>query len=210
MKDTVTFDWIFKDVVGKCLNVVSRETTYDAWTIWDVSITLASIFITSRYLVYKIFQGEFTSQHRTLCGRFEQKSNVHGWLALRPFVPPDYLHLLHESVYIRSARDNLLKNKQQNFEHFLPLKWLPISVNSLYLSDGIWRHRSESTLAQVIACCLTTTNHYLIRCWLLISYVPFHSPESNFSNTASEKYAYKIIVVSLMSQCVNTMCTMLL
>ena len=28
-------------------------------------------------------------------------------------------------------------------------------VNSLWPSDAIWRHRSQSTLAQVMACCLT-------------------------------------------------------
>ena len=33
--------------------------------------------------------------------------------------------------------------------------------NSLWPNDGIWRQRSGSTLAQVMACCLTVPSHYL-------------------------------------------------
>ena len=33
--------------------------------------------------------------------------------------------------------------------------------NSLWPSDTIWRQRSGSTLAQVMACWLTATSHYL-------------------------------------------------
>ena len=36
-----------------------------------------------------------------------------------------------------------------------PHKFIMVMVNSLWLSDGIWRHRSGSTLAQVTSCCLT-------------------------------------------------------
>ena len=51
-------------------------------------------------------------------------------------------------------------------------------VNSLWPSDAIWRHRSGSTLAQVMACCLTAPSHYLNQCWLTISKVhAWHSPE---------------------------------
>ena len=44
-------------------------------------------------------------------------------------------------------------------------------LNSLRPSDAIWRHRSGSTLAQVMACCLTAPSHYLNQCWLIISKV---------------------------------------
>ena len=47
----------------------------------------------------------------------------------------------------------------------------------LWPSDAIWRHRSGSTLAQVMACCLMALSHYLNQCWLTISKVPWHSPE---------------------------------
>ena len=42
-------------------------------------------------------------------------------------------------------------------------------VKSLWPSDAIWRHRSWSTLAQVMACCLTAPSHYLNQCWLIVS-----------------------------------------
>ena len=42
-------------------------------------------------------------------------------------------------------------------------------VNSLWSCDAIWRQRTESTLAQVMACCLTAPSHYLNQCWLVIS-----------------------------------------
>ena len=44
-------------------------------------------------------------------------------------------------------------------------------LNALWSSDTIWRRRSESTLAQVMACCLTAPSHYLNQCWLIISKV---------------------------------------
>ena len=40
-------------------------------------------------------------------------------------------------------------------------------LNSMCPSDAIWRHRSGSTLAQVMACCLTAPSHYLNQCWLI-------------------------------------------
>ena len=53
--------------------------------------------------------------------------------------------------------------------------------NSLWPSDAIWRHRSRSTLAQVMACCLTASSHYLHQYWLIISKVYWHSYEGNFA-----------------------------
>ena len=37
----------------------------------------------------------------------------------------------------------------------------------LWPSDAIWRQRSGSTLAQVVAWCLTAPSHYLNQCWLI-------------------------------------------
>ena len=54
--------------------------------------------------------------------------------------------------------------------------WHPV-VNSLRPSDAIWRQWSGSTLSQVMVCCLTAPSHYLNQCWLIISYVPWHSSE---------------------------------
>ena len=38
----------------------------------------------------------------------------------------------------------------------------------MWRNDAIWRHRSGSTVAQVMACCLTAPSHYLNQCWLII------------------------------------------
>ena len=45
----------------------------------------------------------------------------------------------------------------------------------LWASDTIWWHRSGSTLAQVMACCLTVPSHYLNKCWLIIKCALWHS-----------------------------------
>ena len=37
----------------------------------------------------------------------------------------------------------------------------PQGLNSLWPSGAIWQHKSRLTLAQVVACCLTATRHYL-------------------------------------------------
>ena len=61
----------------------------------------------------------------------------------------------------------------------------PEWVNSLWPSDAIWRQRPGSTLAQVMACCLTAPSHYLNQCWLIISEVQWHSYWGNFTRDAS-------------------------
>ena len=39
---------------------------------------------------------------------------------------------------------------------------------------GNTEQRSESTLSQVMACCLTTPSHYLNQCWLIVSEIQWH------------------------------------
>ena len=58
-------------------------------------------------------------------------------------------------------------------------------VNSLWPSDAIWRQRSGSTSAQVMACCLTAPSHYLNQCWLIISKVEWHSSKGEFTSDTS-------------------------
>ena len=50
-------------------------------------------------------------------------------------------------------------------------------LNSLWPSDVIRRQGTESTLAQVMACCLMAPSHYLNQCWLIFSKVLWHSSE---------------------------------
>ena len=42
--------------------------------------------------------------------------------------------------------------------------------NSQWPNNAIWLHRSRSTLAQVMACCLTASNTRLGQCWLYPSH----------------------------------------
>ena len=51
-------------------------------------------------------------------------------------------------------------------------------------SDAIWRQWSWTTLAQVMACCLTAPSHYLNQCWLIIRGVLWHTSESSFAGIA--------------------------
>ena len=44
----------------------------------------------------------------------------------------------------------------------------------------------KSTMAQVMAWCLVAPIHYLNQCWLIISEVPYHSHESNFTESAPD------------------------
>ena len=71
-------------------------------------------------------------------------------------------------IYMRRGTRQQQKNAGLSTCRSLSIHCL---FNSLWASDAIWRHRSESTLAQVMACCLTAPSHYLNQCWLIISKV---------------------------------------
>ena len=58
--------------------------------------------------------------------------------------------------------------------HLQPCGWAFSSFfNSLWPSDTVW-HRSRSTSAQVMACCLMTPSHYLNQCWPGAQWVKCH------------------------------------
>ena len=86
--------------------------------------------------------------------------------------------------------------------------------HTLWPNDAIWGHRSGSTLAQVMACCLTAPSHYLNQCWLIISKVLWHSSEDiiirRFEDTNEkskiEDYIFKITLRSPRGQWVNLIC----
>ena len=84
-------------------------------------------------------------------------------------------------IYTFSSK-NIFENIVWNMAAMLP--W-PYFVNSLKPSDAIWWQRTGSTLAQVMACCLTAPSHYLNQCWLIISKVLWHSCEDNFTRDTS-------------------------
>ena len=53
--------------------------------------------------------------------------------------------------------------------------FVPYSSRWLVIIAAIWWHGSGSTLAQVMAWCLTAPSHYLNQCWLIINEILWHS-----------------------------------
>ena len=76
-----------------------------------------------------------------------------------PYKPCNHIHRMPESIHKSLARYQLIVAE--------------------------WYHKSESTLAQVMACCLTAPSHYLNQCWLTISEVLWHSQEGDFTGKFS-------------------------
>ena len=56
----------------------------------------------------------------------------------------------------------------------------------------MWRHWSGSTLAQVMACCLTAPNHHLNQCWLIINEILWHSTEGSLKRNAPDIYPFSL------------------
>ena len=67
------------------------------------------------------------------------------------------------------SKDKGFRDFSNNFNEYC--------FNSLWPSDAIRRQGTESTLAQVMACCLTAPSHYLNQCLLIVSKVLWHSSE---------------------------------
>ena len=57
-----------------------------------------------------------------------------------------------------------------------------------------WRHRSGSTLAQVMSCSLTAPSHYLNQCWLIssVQYIDLRAISQEISQPSSTKISLKI------------------
>ena len=95
-----------------------------------------------------------------------------------------FLHLFHQYIN-QIAKSYILhvffNSTYSNTLNIIYLKPVMNRVNSRHMT------RSESTLAQVLACCLTAPSHYLNQCWLNISNVPGHSSESNFTRHISHQ-----------------------
>ena len=75
-------------------------------------------------------------------------------------------------------------------------------INTLWPSDTIWRHRTGSTLAQIMACCLTAPSHYLNQCWLIISKSHWHLGDRHFTKDTSVtnllKLAWKLLIYNFL------------
>ena len=91
----------------------------------------------------------------------------------------------------------------------IPCLWLctrPWHICSLWPSDAIWWHRSRSTLAQVMGCCLTAPSHYLNQCWLIISKYLWYSPGNiiirRFEDT-NKKSKFENHIFKIASSCLS-------
>ena len=71
-----------------------------------------------------------------------------------------------------------------------------VFFNSLWLINLIWRHRTGSTLTQIIAWCLLAPSNYLNQCWLLIEEALWYPHESNLTASAQVTMMYKFDNVS--------------
>ena len=52
---------------------------------------------------------------------------------------------------------------------------------SLWASGVKWWHRSVSTLARLMTCCLSTPRHNVNQCWFIIGGVLWHPPKIDFT-----------------------------
>ena len=123
---------------------------------------------------------------------------IHQWLKKKPTNPEtaprcDPEDLMVSQHWIRQWFGVILHKAitWPKVDWDLPMPYVitdPQWVISLWPSDVIWWQGSRSTLAQVMACCLMATSHYLNQCWLIISEVLWHSPDSNFTERIKDIY----------------------
>ena len=119
-------------------------------------------------------------------------SRINNWLL---FIKNDFNHQHHLSFKKWHKNHDLMQERCNSIDNTLELYPFCINhqnmnnclcfLNSLWPSDTIWPHKSGSTLAQVMACCLMAPSHYRIQCWLTISKVQWHSSECNFTRDTS-------------------------
>ena len=75
--------------------------------------------------------------------------------------------------------------------HYHSFKFVRLMMfNSLWPSDIIWWQGSRSTLAQVMACCLTVPSYYQNQCWLIISKDNFTRDTSTINHWNCLKIKY--------------------
>ena len=88
-------------------------------------------------------------------------------------------------TFCRQHFQTLLLNKNGCISIQISLIFIPTGqISSLWPCDTIWRYRSESTLAQVMACCLIAPSHYLYQCWCIIE-VQCRSSQGNSTRDTS-------------------------
>ena len=107
---------------------------------------------------------------------FQQQWNIifKWWMQLAPVDSPQKGPVMQKTL---PCHDAIMLYSLQPY----PFVCRPVNNQA----DAIWRQRSGSTLAQVMACCLTAPSHYLNQCWLIISKVEWHLSKCNFTRDTS-------------------------
>ena len=94
-----------------------------------------------------------------------------------------YIHILYDMMYMPNCSvwnaPVLLELCQEDW--FARNDNFACHTGNINSSDAIWWHRFGSASAEVMACCLMASRHYL-RQVDIINEVPWHSPESNFTS----------------------------
>ena len=90
-----------------------------------------------------------------------------------------------ESYHKMMQKKNIIQDDDGriNMKRWTPQRQSLISLNPMWPSDTKWRHWSESSLADVMACCLTAPSHYPKPFWPLINEVIWHSLECIFAQS---------------------------
>ena len=129
-------------------------------------------------LVYNLMTHHSFLINSKLISLSQQKSPVICRNDMRHFLSEVHPFLICLPVYIngaylvRAISLSYIGPKLNSYRKSLKHQWPCMLVLALpfflWPCDAIWRHRSGSTLAQVMACCLTAPSHYLYQCWLFI------------------------------------------
>ena len=170
-------------------------------SLWSFSII---IFLIIYECIYHIILSWFESKkcnkvtvalelHQCFLGHLSRQI----WLFFLMAIAGDTIHGLSLSGQWNSFEDRVPIDEiyvNLNFEWVAVISLGIELVNSMWTSDATWQHKSESRLAQIMTCCLTSPNHYLSQCWLIISEVLWHSPLSNFTGNTQDIYIWRLLI----------------
>ena len=151
-------------VLYECTYIISFLTRHNE----SINDDKNDALYTSTY--FSLAQFKFCWWHRNrLMMTSQWRHYTSTWKVISNLLDIDFIH---GDIHGRSCKNFLCINLASMLFHFM---------KSLQPSDTIWWHRSELSLAQVMAFCLTAPSHYLNQCRLIIKDVLWHSPEGNFT-----------------------------
>ena len=127
------------------------------------------VILKSRCLsIHTTFTPRNTTRHNTTPHHTTPHHTHH---TTSPLPKHTYLNTIEMQFIIHTLTSTVWLNRRWSFRARMsiqtPLVYVYVNnhdadtVNSLWHSDAIWRQRSGSTLAKVMACCLTSPSHYL-------------------------------------------------